>query len=419
MTGNSDSTPRPTTPRDLTAGQPVVTMIGGGQLARMTHQAAIALGQTLRVLSGTADEPAAQVSPDVVLGSHTDLDALRRAAVGSHALTFDHEHVPTEHLDMLVAEGVNVQPPPTALIYAQDKLAMRRKLAELGAPVPAYAEVTWAEDVVKFGVEHGWPVVIKAVRGGYDGRGVWITDDSDEAERIVTQQLDKGVSLIVEEKVEMRRELSAMVARSPFGQGATWPVVETVQRHGQCAVVLAPAPALPDSVAEAAEELALRIASELGVVGAMAVELFETTDGALVVNELAMRPHNSGHWTMDGARTSQFEQHLRAVLDYPLGDTAPLAPITVMANVLGAPTAPEMSMDERVHHLFARMPDAKIHLYGKGEREDRKIGHVNIVGGPGSIDDPEYVARVRERAERAAHWLSHAEWTDGWDVHGE
>ncbi|ABG98076.1 MULTISPECIES: 5-(carboxyamino)imidazole ribonucleotide synthase [Rhodococcus] len=419
MTGNSDSTPRPTTPRDLTAGQPVVTMIGGGQLARMTHQAAIALGQTLRVLSGTADEPAAQVSPDVVLGSHTDLDALRRAAVGSHALTFDHEHVPTEHLDVLVAEGVNVQPPPTALIYAQDKLAMRRKLAELGAPVPAYAEVTWAEDVVKFGAEHGWPVVIKAVRGGYDGRGVWITDDSDEAERIVTQQLDQGVSLIVEEKVEMRRELSAMVARSPFGQGATWPVVETVQRHGQCAVVLAPAPALPDSVAEAAEELALRIASELGVVGAMAVELFETTDGTLVVNELAMRPHNSGHWTMDGARTSQFEQHLRAVLDYPLGDTAPLAPITVMANVLGAPTAPEMSMDERVHHLFARMPDAKIHLYGKGEREDRKIGHVNIVGGPGSIDDPEYVARVRERAERAAHWLSHAEWTDGWDVHGE
>ncbi|KAF0963003.1 N5-carboxyaminoimidazole ribonucleotide synthase [Rhodococcus sp. T7] len=394
-------------------------MIGGGQLARMTHQAAIALGQTLRVLSGTADEPAAQVSPDVVLGSHTDLDALRRAAVGSHALTFDHEHVPTEHLDVLVAEGVNVQPPPTALIYAQDKLAMRRKLGELGAPVPAFAEVTWAEDVVKFGAEHGWPVVIKAVRGGYDGRGVWITDDSDEAERIVTQQLDKGVSLLVEEKVEMRRELSAMVARSPFGQGATWPVVETVQRHGQCAVVLAPAPALPDSVAEAAEELALRVASELGVVGAMAVELFETTDGRLVVNELAMRPHNSGHWTMDGARTSQFEQHLRAVLDYPLGDTAPLAPITVMANVLGAPTAPEMSMDERVHHLFARMPDAKIHLYGKGEREDRKIGHVNIVGGPGSIDDPEYVARVRERAERAAHWLSHAEWTDGWDEHGE
>ncbi len=394
-------------------------MIGGGQLARMTHQAAIALGQTLRVLSGALDEPAAQVSPDVVLGSHTDLNALREAAVGSHALTFDHEHVPTEHLDVLVAEGVNVQPPPQALVYAQDKLAMRRKLGELGAPVPAFAEVTWAEDVVKFGAQHGWPLVIKAVRGGYDGRGVWITDDSDEAERIVTQQLDNGVALLVEEKVDMRRELSAMVARSPFGQGATWPVVETVQRHGQCAVVLAPAPQLPQSLAAAAEGLALRLASELGVVGAMAVELFETSDGTLMVNELAMRPHNSGHWTMDGARTSQFEQHLRAVLDYPLGDTAPIAPLTVMANVLGAPTAPEMSMDERVHHLFARMPDAKVHLYGKGERKDRKIGHVNIVGGLGSVDDPEYVAAVRERAERAAHWLSHAEWTDGWDVHGE
>ncbi|EGD23294.1 N5-carboxyaminoimidazole ribonucleotide synthase [Rhodococcus sp. Br-6] len=398
---------------------PVVTMIGGGQLARMTHQAAIELGQTLRVLAGSIDEPAAQVSPDVVLGSHEDLAALRKAALGSNALTFDHEHVPTEHLDVLVSEGVNVQPPPQALVYAQDKLAMRRKLGEMGAPIPAFAEVTWAEDVVRFGAEHGWPVVIKAVRGGYDGRGVWITDDSDEAEAIVTEQLDRGVQLMVEQAVDFTRELSAMVARSPFGQGASWPVVETVQRSGQCAVVLAPAPQLSKELSAEAEQLALRVASELGVVGSMAVELFETTDGTLIVNELAMRPHNSGHWTQDGARTSQFEQHLRAVLDYPLGDPSPIAPVTVMANVLGAPEAPAMSMDERLHHLFARMPDAKVHLYGKGERKDRKIGHVNVLGAAsGSIDDPAYVAAVRERAERAAHWLSHAEWTDGWDEHG-
>ncbi|BCN69909.1 N5-carboxyaminoimidazole ribonucleotide synthase [Prescottella equi] len=396
-----------------------MTMIGGGQLARMTHQAAIELGQTLRVLAGSIDEPAAQVSPDVVLGSHEDLAALRKAALGSNALTFDHEHVPTEHLDVLVSEGVNVQPPPQALVYAQDKLAMRRKLGEMGAPIPAYAEVTWAEDVVRFGAEHGWPVVIKAVRGGYDGRGVWITDDSDEAEAIVTEQLDRGVQLMVEQAVDFTRELSAMVARSPFGQGASWPVVETVQRSGQCAVVLAPAPQLSKELSAEAEQLALRVASELGVVGSMAVELFETTDGTLIVNELAMRPHNSGHWTQDGARTSQFEQHLRAVLDYPLGDPSPIAPVTVMANVLGAPEAPAMSMDERLHHLFARMPDAKVHLYGKGERKDRKIGHVNVLGAAsGSIDDPAYVAAVRERAERAAHWLSHAEWTDGWDEHG-
>ncbi|MEV0033816.1 5-(carboxyamino)imidazole ribonucleotide synthase [Nocardia sp. NPDC050793] len=391
------------------AAMPTVTMIGGGQLARMTHQAAIALGQRLRVLAENPEDPAAQVSPDVVLGSHTDLAALRKAAVGSHALTFDHEHVPTEHLAALVAEGVNVAPPPQALVYAQDKLAMRTKLAELGVPVPAFTPVAEPADAVRFGDEHGWPFVLKAVSGGYDGRGVWMPADAAETERIVTDQLAHGVRLLAEAKVDLKRELSAMVARSPFGQAATWPVVETVQRNGQCAVVVAPAPDLADARAAEAETLALNLAAELGVVGAMAVELFETHAGELLVNELAMRPHNSGHWGMDGARTGQFEQHLRAVLDYPLGDTSPLAPVTVMANILGAAQAPEMSMDERLHHLFARMPEAKVHLYGKGERPDRKIGHINILG-----DD---VAEVREKAERAAHWMSHAVWTDGWDPH--
>jgi 5-(carboxyamino)imidazole ribonucleotide synthase len=183
--------------------------------------------------------------------------------------------------------------------------------------------------------------------------------------------------------------------------------------------VVAPAAGLDGELASAASQLALRLASELGVVGLLAVELFETVDGGLMVNELAMRPHNSGHWTMDGSRTSQFEQHLRAVLDYPLGDTTPIAPVTVMANVLGAQQTPAMSMDERLHHLFARLPEAKVHLYGKGERPGRKIGHVNILGAAeGSLDDDAYVADVRERAARAAHWLSHAEWTDGWSEHG-
>ncbi|RDI64271.1 5-(carboxyamino)imidazole ribonucleotide synthase [Nocardia pseudobrasiliensis] len=388
---------------------PTVTMIGGGQLARMTHQAAVALGQRLRVLAERPDDPAAQVTPEVVLGAHTDLAALRKAAVGSHALTFDHEHVPTEHLETLVAEGVNVQPPPGALLYAQDKLAMRRKLAELGVPVPPFTAVESAADAIGFGDEHGWPFVLKAVRGGYDGRGVWMIDDRAEAETVVADQLAHGVVLLAEQKVDLKRELSAMVARSPFGQAAAWPVVETVQREGQCAVVIAPAPELPDARSAEATELALRLAKELGVTGAMAVELFETHDGRLLVNELAMRPHNSGHWGMDGAVTGQFEQHLRAVLDYPLGDTSPLAPVTVMANILGAETAPEMTMDERLHHLFARMPHARVHLYGKGERPKRKIGHINILG-----DD---VAEVREQAERAAHWMSHAIWTDGWDPH--
>ncbi|WP_235672381.1 5-(carboxyamino)imidazole ribonucleotide synthase [Mycolicibacterium fortuitum] len=386
-------------------------MIGGGQLARMTHQAAIALGQTLRVLAAGPDESAAQVSPDVVIGSHTDLDALRRAADGASVLTFDHEHVPTEHLETLVADGVTVNPPPQALVHAQDKLLMRRKLHSLGVPVPRFAEITSVSDVEAFVAEIDGPVVIKTVRGGYDGKGVVMADDLATAREVVAGYLADGVPVLAEERVPMRRELAALVARSPFGQGAAWPVVETVQRDGICVEVYAPAPGLSDELGSAAQELGLRVANELGVVGVLAVELFETVDGTLLVNELAMRPHNSGHWTMDGAVTSQFEQHLRAVLDYPLGDTSAIAPAAVMANVLGAPQAPAMSMDERLHHLFARIPDAKVHLYGKGERPGRKLGHVNIIGAD--------MEELRERAVRAAHWLSHGEWTDGWDEHGD
>nr|WP_308192768.1 5-(carboxyamino)imidazole ribonucleotide synthase [Mycolicibacterium lacusdiani] len=397
---------------------PVVAMIGGGQLARMTHQAAIALGQTLRVLAAAPGDPAAQVSPDVVIGAHTDLDALRRVAAGASALTFDHEHVPTELLDTLVAEGVTVAPPPQALVHAQDKLVMRRKLEVLGAPIPRFAEITDADQIDDFAARIGGPIVVKTARGGYDGRGVTLARDVAHARETARRYLADGTAVLVEERVDMRRELSALVARSPFGQGAAWPVVQTVQRDGICVEVIAPAPALDPELGSAAEELGLRLAGELGVIGVLAVELFETVDGRLLVNELAMRPHNSGHWTMDGARTSQFEQHLRAVLDYPLGATSPIAPVTVMGNVLGAPEAPTMTMDERLHHLFARMPDAKVHLYGKSERPGRKIGHVNVIGAAdGSLDDADYVAGVRERATRAAHWLSHAEWTDGWDEH--
>ena len=394
---------------------PQVAIVGGGQLARMTHQAAIALGQSLRVLAADADDPAAQVSPDVVIGSHTDLDDLRRVAAGADALTFDHEHVPIELLEKLVAEGVNVAPPPQALVHAQDKLVMRRRLGALGAPVPRYAAIGSHDDldsIAAFAARIDGPIVVKVVRGGYDGRGVRMAADVAQAREIALEYLDSGVPVLVEERVAMRRELSALVARSPFGQGAAWPVVETVQRDGICVLVIAPAPALPDDVGAAAQQLALRLAAELGVVGVLAVELFETVDGQLLVNELAMRPHNSGHWTMDGARTSQFEQHLRAVLDYPLGDTDTTVPVTVMANVLGAAQTPTMTVDERLHHLFARMPEARVHLYGKGERPGRKIGHVNFLGA-----DVTETAKLRERAERAAHWLSHGQWTDGWDPH--
>ena len=382
---------------DPRTGLPVVAMIGGGQLARMTHQAAIALGQSLRVLASDAHDSAALVAADVVLGDHRDLDALRRAADGATVLTFDHEHVPTEHLRALEADGHRVAPGPAALVHAQDKLVLRRALAEAGEPQPAWAEVSTVHAVTAFADDVGWPVVLKTPRGGYDGKGVFVVHGPDE----VASLLEQHGTLLVEERVELVRELSAQVARSPFGQVAVWPVVETVQIGGVCAEVLAPAPGLADELATAAQELAIRIADRLGVVGMLAVELFETADGVLV-NELAMRPHNSGHWTIEGSRTSQFEQHLRAVLDYPLGSTAMTAPVAVMANVLGGAAADESwagpALDERVHHFMAHWPDVKLHWYGKGQRPGRKLGHVTALGTD--------VAEVRARAVAAARYLA-------------
>jgi 5-(carboxyamino)imidazole ribonucleotide synthase len=382
---------------DPRTGLPVVAMVGGGQLARMTHQAAIALGQSLRVLAASADESAALVTADVRLGDHRSLADLQRLADGATVVTFDHEHVPTEHLHALEAAGHRVAPGPDALVHAQDKLVLRRALQEAGEPQPAWARVDSAADVERFAAAHGWPVVLKTPRGGYDGKGVFVVRDAGE----VTALLEAHGTLLVEARVEMVRELSAQVARSPFGQVAVWPVVETVQRDGVCAEVLAPAPDLPEELATAAQELAVRIADRLGVVGMLAVELFQTVDGVLV-NELAMRPHNSGHWTIEGARTSQFEQHLRAVLDYPLGSTAMTAPVVVMANVLGGTAAAAdwagPPLDERVHHFMAHWPDVKLHWYGKGQRAGRKLGHVTALG-----DD---LDEVRARATAAARYLA-------------
>ncbi|MGX6602650.1 5-(carboxyamino)imidazole ribonucleotide synthase [Micromonosporaceae bacterium Da 78-11] len=375
---------------DTRTGLPVVGMVGGGQLARMTHQAAISLGQSLRVLSESPDDSAALVAADVQIGTHTDLAALRDFAKGCEALTFDHEQVPTEHIKALEAEGVRVYPGSKALVFAQDKGLMRERLGALGVPLPRWARITTTADIAAFAAGT-WPVVVKATRGGYDGKGVWMVSTPTEAEQLVAT----GTPLIVEERVVLRRELAALVARSPFGQVAAYPVVETVQQGGVCVEVLAPAPGLSDELALEAQQLAIDLATELGVVGLLAVELFETADG-IVVNELAMRPHNSGHWTIEGARTSQFEQHLRAVLDYPMGATELTAPAVVMANVLGgAPGG--ISIDERLHHLFAEDPGARVHLYGKQVRPGRKIGHVTVLG-----DD---MTSVRARAARAAQWL--------------
>lgn len=387
-------------------GMPVVAVIGDGQLARMMHTEAIELGLSVRLLAGTEDASAAQVTSDVLIGDYTNIDDLRRAVTGVSAMTFDHEHVPTEHLEALIAEGVNVQPRPEALVNAQDKLIMRERLHALGAPVPDFAAIESTADAREFFHRVDGEVCVKARRGGYDGHGVWFPSSEDELVELVTKLLDEGMGVMAERKVALVRELSAMVARTPSGETKAWPVVESVQTGGICTEAVAPAPNLPEDVEKQARELAKRIASELGVTGALAVELFETKDAdgnpEIWVNELAMRPHNTGHWTQDGCVTSQFEQHLRAVLDWPLGSTETLGAYTVMANVLGGEEDPDMPMPERMAHVWRKYPNAKIHLYGKTHRPGRKIGHVNMVGADAET--------VRTQARDAAHFLVHATW---------
>ncbi|MFC5909421.1 5-(carboxyamino)imidazole ribonucleotide synthase [Streptacidiphilus monticola] len=370
---------------------PRLGMIGGGQLARMAHQAAIPLGIRFRLLADTAQDSAAQVVNDVVLGDYRDLDTLRAFAEGCAVVTFDHEHVPTEHLRALEAEGVAVRPGPEALVYAQDKGLMRAKLDSLGVPCPRHRIVADPADVTAFAAEgDGYPVVLKTVRGGYDGKGVWVVRDEAEA----AEPFRAGVPVLAEEKVDFARELAADVVRSPHGQAVAYPVVESVQKDGICHEVIAPAPGLSPQLAAEAQQLALRIAGELGITGHLAVELFETRDGRILVNELAMRPHNSGHWSIDGAVTSQFENHVRAVLDLPLGDPRPRAPWTVMVNVLGG-DYPDMY--HAFLHCMARDPGLRIHMYGKDVKPGRKVGHVTVFG-----DD---LDEVRERARHAAAYL--------------
>ncbi|ADH69281.1 5-(carboxyamino)imidazole ribonucleotide synthase [Nocardiopsis dassonvillei] len=369
---------------------PRVGMVGGGQLSRMTHQAGIALGVDFSVLASSPADSAALVCGDVSLGDDRGLDDVLAFAKAHDVVTFDHEHVPEPVLRAVEEAGGLLRPGRDALRFAQDKLRMRTRMAELGAPSPRWRAVTTLEHVTAFAGETGWPVVLKAARGGYDGKGVWVVGDADEARGVVDRAAAEEVPLLVEGKVDFSRELAVQVARSPHGQVAVYPVVETVQRGGICHEVIAPAPDLSEDKATHAQQLAIEIAQALDVTGVLAVELFETADG-VVVNELAMRPHNSGHWSIEGARTSQFEQHLRAVLNLPLGSPRTNAPYTVMANLLGGED-PEVY--RRYLHVMAKDPEVKVHFYGKDVRPGRKIGHVTVMG----EDYRDLLARARDAA---------------------
>jgi 5-(carboxyamino)imidazole ribonucleotide synthase len=359
----------------------------------------VPLGVPLRLLAEAEGVSAAQVIPDAVVGDYRDLDTLRKVTDGCAVVTFDHEHVPTEHLHELAEAGVACRPGPRALVHAQDKGVMRARLHHLGVPCPRNEIVSDAADVVRFAESiGGFPVVLKTTRGGYDGKGVWVVGDGAECAPAFEVARRAGVEILAEEKVDFRRELSALVARSPSGQVAAYPVVESVQVDGICTEVIAPAPGLDPDLAVQAQQIAMTVAAELDVTGILAVELFETVDGRVLVNELAMRPHNTGHWSMDGAVTSQFENHLRAVLDLPLGSPEARQPWTVMVNILGGGHGP---MSEDLYagypHVFARDPRLKVHLYGKDVKPGRKVGHVTAYG-----DD---LDEVLERARHAAAWF--------------
>lgn len=368
-----------------------VGVIGGGQLARMMISPAIELGIDLRVLAEIEGSSAAIAATAV--GDYRDAATVLAFARDVDVVTFDHEHVPQPVLAELVAAGIPVRPGPAALAVAQDKLHMRARLSALGVPVPAWAAVHDAFELGDFLDLHGGSAVVKTPRGGYDGKGVRVVRSADGADDwfAAIDEHATGGALLVEELVGFTRELAQLVARRPSGDVAGWALVETVQRDGVCAEVFAPAPG-GDALAAAAREVATSIATGLDVTGVLAVELFETVDGRLLVNELAMRPHNSGHWTIDGAVTSQFEQHLRAVLDLPLGDPAPLAPWSVMVNVLGGPAGE--TMPDRYASALAGEPGVKFHSYGKESRPGRKVGHLTAIGD--DLDD------VRARARAAA-----------------
>jgi len=393
---------------------PVVAIVGGGQLARMLGQAALSLGIPIRLLAEEPHGSAAQAVAQTTVGDYHDLQTLRQLTDGCDVLTFDHEHVPISHLAALADDGVACRPGPHALVHAQDKGVMRSRMDELDVPSPRHALVHDAAAVTSFAdTVGGFPVVLKTTRGGYDGKGVWFVGTENECAAAFETAARSGVHILAEEKVDFRRELAALVARSPSGQAAAYPVAESVQKGGVCHEVVVPAPGLPERLALEAQQIALRVAGALDVTGILAVELFETRDpstlrraqesassgepGRILVNELAMRPHNSGHWSMDGAVTGQFENHLRAVLDLPLGSPQARQPWTVMVNILGSEQSDVGALYDGFPHVFARDPRLKVHLYGKEVRPGRKIGHVTAFGD--DLDD------VLERARHAAAWF--------------
>ena len=370
-----------------------IGVIGGGQLARMMTPPAINLGLELRVLAESENSSA--VLATTMVGDYTQFEVVAAFAETVDVITFDHEHVPLAVLRKLEEAGVSVQPPSRALAFAQNKLEMRERLGALGLPMPIWAAISTASELQEFLNDNGGVCILKTPIGGYDGKGVRVVKSVDDASDWLEAATlaSVGGALLAEEKVNFVRELAQLSARRPSGEFATWPLVQTVQANGVCSEVLAPAPGADDQTIARAAEIARGVAEGLGVTGVLAVEMFETPNGRLLINELAMRPHNSGHFSIEGSTTSQFEQHLRAVADLPLGSTAPTKPHAVMVNLLGVD--PQNDFVTGFDKTLAQHPSAKVHTYGKDPRAGRKMGHVTVIG----EDANEILAEARATAQ--------------------
>ena len=365
-----------------------VGIFGGGQLAQMTSQAAVQLGLEIVIFEQSADSPAGRLTQREVVGRWADPQALQTFASQCDVITLENEFVEAEILARLEAEGHTVFPRSATLALIQDKVIQKQRLAAAGLAVAGFQAVANIAQAESLASEWGWPLLLKARRNGYDGYGNATLREAQDLEPAWERLSKGGRSLFFEQFIPFERELAVMVVRGRAGELATYPVVETIQREHICHVVRAPAELAP-AVAHAATQLAVAAIEAIDGVGVFGVELFLLPGDLLLLNEIAPRPHNSGHYTIEACETSQFENHLRAILGWPLGPTELLAPAAVMVNVLGSFAGP---LPPAPASEALAIPGAHVHLYGKREvRRGRKMGHVTALGA--SLAEAEKIAR--------------------------
>jgi 5-(carboxyamino)imidazole ribonucleotide synthase len=364
-------------------------ILGGGQLARMTAEAAARLGVEVAIMEKEASSPAGRIAAREVVGGWLDTARLAELAEGALAVTLENEFVDVAALEWLEARGVPVYPGSRTLALIQDKYEQKRFMRAAGVPTPDFAPVASAEDVARAAAEWGWPLILKGRRNSYDGYGNATLAGPDDIAPAFARLGFPARALYVERWAPFTRELAVIVARGRDGAVVVYPTVETEQRDHICHIVRAPAPG-GGAVARRAGELARAAVEAIEGVGVFGVEFFELADGAVLYNEIAPRPHNTGHYSIEGCETSQFENHARAALGLPLGGAGMLAPAAVMVNALGVRDAPAVA---RGMAWALAIPGAHVHVYGKlASRVGRKMGHVTALGA--SVAEAEAIARA-------------------------